>query len=291
MLGIDPQLVYTENRNCAMVKPMNKETQEKKSRAARENGRDRRRRRAAAAVAVVTSASVVAGGLFQSPAELLDEQKPLAQMVLADDGALSGGGDDGDDGAAGGLTAGEEEERAGLRAALRQRVRRLPYALRLLVILPLWALGWSLLGAASALWTALLSPILGKALAWLMLLGALLGAFVLAGKAVFPDLPVKKILNRRSLLGLVIGSVALGTADIVAPFFWADYARVESIARGLGLLLLFGTVTGLFVRRELRRRRARAKQEAEAESAGQSLPRIASRQEILAMADSVCRPR
>ena len=275
----------------AMVKTMNKETKERKTQAGRESERERKKRAAAAAVAVVTSAGMVVGGIFQSPADLLDEQKPLAQVVLADDEDLTGGGDDGDDGAAGGVTAEEEEERAGLRASLRQRLRRLPYAVRLLVLLPLWALGWALLSGASALWTALLSPILGKALAWLLLLGALLGAFVLAGKAVFPDLPVKKILNKRSLLGLVIGSVALGTADIVAPFFWADYARVESIARGLGLLLLFGTVTGLFVRRELRRRRARAKQEAEAESAGQSLPRIASRQEILAMADSVCRPR
>ena len=45
-----------------------------------EKDRGKKKRAAAAAVAVVTSASMVAGGIFQSPADLLEEQEILAQV-------------------------------------------------------------------------------------------------------------------------------------------------------------------------------------------------------------------
>lgn len=226
-----------------------------------EKDRGKKKRAAAAAVAVVTSASMVAGGIFQSPADLLEEQDILPQVVYTDDDDLdSGGGDSGDeDSGDKGSELEEEEEQSGRRAALRQRILQLPYAVRLLVVLPLWALGWLLLTGLSALWGA----VLGKALAWLLLIGALLGAFLLAGKTLFPDLPVKKILNKRSVLGLIIGSVALGAADIVVPLFWTEYTRIENIVRAIGVLLVLGTVTGLFARREIRRRRELAAAAAE----------------------------
>ncbi len=251
---------------------------------------NKKKRAAAAAVAVVTSASMVVGGVFQSPADLLEEQNLTPQVILADDEDLTGGGDDGDDSSAAAVE--EEKERSGMRAAVRQRVQRVPYALRLLVILPLWCLGWLLLTGTSALWTALLSPVLGKALAWLLLMGALLGAFLLAGKTIFPDLPWKKILNRRSMLGLILGSVALGVADIVVPLFWAEYTQVENLVRAVGVLLVFGTVTLLFARREIRRRRELAEQNRDsAPEEAPPAPPIMSRREILALADSVSRPR
>ena len=259
-----------------------------------EKDRGKKRRAAAAAVAVVTSASMVVGGIFQSPADLLEEQDILPQVVYTDDDDLdSGGGDGGDeDSGDNGSELEEEEEQSGQRAGLRQRILQLPYAVRLLVVLPLWALGWLLLTGLSALWGAVLSPVLGKALAWLLLIGALLGAFLLAGKTLFPDLPVKKILNKRSVLGLVIGSVVLGVADIVVPLFWAEYTRIENIVRAVGVLLVLGTVTGLLARREFRRRRELAAAADKPEEVQpEAAPRPMSRQEILALADSVSRPR
>lgn len=260
-------------------------------------GKDRgKRKRTAAAVAVVTSASMIVGGIFNSPAALLADEDLLPQAVYADDTDLDGpGGDDGDGGAGddGGQTEEEEREelRGGARAGLRQRIRQLPYALRLLVILPLWCLGWLILTGGSALWSALLSPLLARVLTWLLFIGALVGVFLLAGKTVFPDLPVKKILNKRSLLGLILGSAALGLADLVVPLFWAEYTRVENIVRAIGVLLVFGTVTALFTRRELRRRRELAAGAQSAQEQAESPPRAASRQEVLALADSVSRPR
>ena len=270
-----------------------------------ERNRDLKKKAAATAVALVTSASLVVGGIFNSPAALLNDDQTLPQVVYDQNDDLDGNGDggDGDEDSdeEGGGEEGQlqEEKEAAYREpeqiGLRERIQRLPYTVRLLVILPLWAIGWSLLTIASSLWAAVLSPVLGKALAWLLLLGALVGAFVLAGKTLFPDLPIKKILNKRSLLGLVIGSVTLGLADIIVPLFWDGYTRVENLVRAVGVLLVFGTVTLVFARRELRRRRKLAEEVAAAqkpdeEEAEEPAPAL-TREDILAMADSVSRPR
>ena len=183
----------------------------------------------------------------------------------------------------------EEEAVSGVRSGLRERILQLPYAVRLLVILPLWALGFGLLTGATALWSTVLSPVLAKALGWLCLLAALLGAFLLAGKSIFPDLPVKKILNKRSLTGLIVGSVLLGAADLIAPLVWADYVRIETIVRICGVGLVLGATTLAFVRREHKRRKALPVVEAEpVESEPEELePRPMTREDVLALADSV----
>lgn len=258
-----------------------------------EKEKERKRRLLGAGVAVVTSASVLVGGLFSSPAALTEEQD-LNPVVLYSDDADPGSDDDTEVEEELEEEASEEEVRPGARARLRQKILELPLAVRLLVILPLWCLGWLILGLAKLLWGLILSPVAAKALSWLLLGAALVAAFLLAGKTIFPDLPLKKILNRRSLLGLVIGALLLGAADCVLPFFWDGYSRVEAALRGVGTLLVFGTVTLSFALREQKRRRAAAAEEAEAaealEEAGEpEPPGPLSREEILALADTVSR--
>ena len=280
---------------------MEKERELTEQEERREREHKRKRRVAAGAVALLASGGLIVGGLFNSPAALLDEQDMTPPVILADDDGeddLDGPGGEGDED-----SADEEEEQETEEAAeeegsgLRRRIQQLPYAVRLLVILPLWCIGWLLLTGAAALWTAVLSPVLGKALGWLLLIGALLGALLLAGKTLFPDLPVKKILNRRNVLGVVVGSLLLGVLDLVLPLFWDGYVKIESIVRGSGILLIFGAVTLRFAARERKRRRALAaaeaeqKEEMEEEEPEEEEPRPLTREEILALADTVSRAR
>nr|MCR5663447.1 hypothetical protein [Oscillospiraceae bacterium] len=185
-----------------------------------------------------------------------------------------------------GEDAGEEEERLdpGLRERFRQRLLALPLALRLLVVLPLWALGSLLITVFSPLFQAFLGPVLGKALAWLALLAALAGAFLLAAKAVFPDLPLKKLLNRRSLLILLGGALLGGLLDCFAPFLWDGYESAARLARWIAVGLILGAATLSFALRENRKRREAA---AEAEETHRRAP--LSRREILALADEAGR--
>ena len=229
----------------------------------KETLRHGRRLLLAGGVAAITALALTVGGLFQSPEELLQEETQNPPLVEE----LDPGTDDGCDADADDADCDETEKRrrGGVRAALRDRILALPMAVRLLAILPLWLLGSGLTIFASALWTAV-SPLLGGVLNSLLLLAALFGAFLLAVKAVFPDLPLKKILNRRTVPWLLLGGLALSVADRVLLSQLEGYGPVRNLAFAGGFLLLLAAAVLSFVRKEQRRRRAAPPPEAEAEA-------------------------
>jgi|GEM_PF-1130239 len=211
------------------------------------------------ALALLTAASVVTGSLFKTPEALLpDDGAPSVVYNMTN--ALDGAEDDD-----AGVEEDESEEsrrRGGVRAVLRARILQLPLIVRLLVVLPLWALGSVILAAAGAAWT-LLSPVLGKIAGFALLLALLIGAFLLAAKALFPDLPIKKVLNRRSLVALVLGAAALAAADAVLGAAWDGYASGKNIVLSVGFFLALACAAVPFALREQKRRLTAAKKEAE----------------------------
>ncbi len=249
------------------------------------------RRAAATAVAAVTSASVVMGGMFASPDDLLNGNDDdggsitVTDTYTPDNGAA--GGDDIDDDADAGDSE-DESRRRGLRSRARQWVWRLPYGVRAVVGVPLWALGWLIITGCTALWNGVLSPAFGTVLGWVATAAVLLLAFALTGKAMFPDLPLKKIVNKRNFLALLIGTTALAVADSVVPLVWDGYARIANVVRAVGSAGLLGGVTAAFARRERRRRKKlaeRAAREAEKEPPRETMAQALRRARELA--DSV----
>ena len=241
---------------------MEKENEQEKKR------KKRHRQAAATAVAAVTSAGVVMGGMFASPDDLLNGGG-------GDDGAISvtdtyspdagASGDDLDDDADVGDSE-EDTRRRGVCARFRQWVWRLPYGVRALVGVPLWALGWLIITGATALWSGVLSPAFGTILGWIVTAAVLLGALALTGKALFPDLPLKKIVNKRNFLALLLGTLVLAVADNVVPLFWDGYAKIALAVRAVGSAGLLGGVTAVFAKRERRRRKRLAEKAARKEA-------------------------
>ena len=262
---------------------------------------ERKRRLASGAVALVTSASVLVGGLFNSPALMPDEENPVPQIVYTenDDDDLDGSGDDGDGGheqTGESAAAAAEQELAPEVWDDERRKLRVPLAVRLLAIPLAGVVCWLIFTGAAALFGSVLGAALAKLLAWVLLLAGLLGGVAAAVKTVFPDLPLRKILNKRSISGVLIGGAALAAADIVLPLFWAEYTRVEAIVRALGILAVIGTASGSLIARENKRRRAEAEaaeeeppEEEEPEQEEEEKP--LTREDILALADTVSRKR
>ncbi len=219
--------------------------------------KDLKKRTATAAVAAAASAGVVLGGLFENPDDLLNGGEDAPEAVSSafhNAEAEAAEGESLDDETE---ETGDEEERrrGGVRARARAWVLRLPFGVRAAVGVPLWALGSGILWLLSALWGAVLSPAVRSFLPWLCLAAMLLGVFLLAVKAMFPDLPLKKILNRRSLLALLLGAAALWAADAVIPLFEPGYRRVSDVLSAVAATLLLLGVTAAFAVRERKRRR------------------------------------
>jgi hypothetical protein len=263
--------------------------EESERRSEEEKKSDFKKKAVKAGVAVVTSASVLVGGLFSSPDALLAQEQNLNPVAITqNDNDNDQDGDEDED------SSDEEEEEGagesiGLRAALRQRILQLPLAVRVFVLVPLWAIGWAIWTVASGLWSMLLSPIAAKAVSWLFLLAALLGAAALGLKTVFPNMPLKKIFSKKSLLALILSGLGLGVADLTVPMFWDGYEQLAHVLRGSGMALILGTLAFVLIRSILKKQKSEpAPAEGPAEPEEEHVWTDA---EILALADSVGRKR
>ena len=247
---------------------------------------------AASAVAAVTAAGVLVGGAFSSPDDILNDDPGAVVQTLdladaqpvVDDGGAPGGGEEEEEGG---------EEKRGVYASVRKLVRAAPVGVRAVVAVPLWALGTVVIALVSSLWSTVLSPVAATVLSWLGIALMAVLVFALAAKTVFPNMPWKKILNRHSILTIVILCFLCGVLDAVLPFFWEDYTQLSKLLKVLGSFVCTGVPVAFFVRRHNRRQKEIA---AEAvEDAPEAEPELspeekeaAARKLVLELADSVC---
>lgn len=208
---------------------------------------------AASAVATVTAAGVLVGGAYSSPEELMnDGPAPVVDTLINNDVPANDGGlgpEDFEEELAG---AEDEEKRGGVRASVRRRMRAAPAGVRAMIGVPLWIIGTIALMALSTLWTGVLSPAAMLVLSWvgIALLAVLI--YTLAVKAVFPDMPLKKILNKRSIIGIGILCLIFGVADAALPLFWDDYLALSRIVKLVGSMICTGVPVIWFLRRRKR---------------------------------------
>ncbi len=261
------------------------------------------RRLAAGAVALITSASMLAGGIFHSPADLPEEGVTLPPPIVLDENDLDGDGKNKKNPPPENVepepettpeTVAPAEQEPALPEEEKKGLRRwwgnLSFSRRLLLIPAAALLGWGLFTLAAAF----LPGILGRIVAWLATLAALAFGFVATEKAIFPNIPVKKLLRSRNFAGLLVGLVSLGAADLVLPLVWSGYSKLELLFHVLGLTLVF-TGAGLsFARRtgreEEQARLKTAEKEPEPEPEPEEPPAL-TREDILAIADTVSRKR
>lgn len=241
-----------------------------------------RKKLANTAVAAAAVTGVLVGGLFSSPGDLARDPEstaedrtappPAIEMMaeepeentggsgeLPEDGSsgekeknLTGSGGSGSGSGAGEGPESVSESLGKTGNALRNAILRLPLWLRALVGVPLWCVGWILLTSASAMWSAVLSPVLSAASGWVLAGGLIMLTAAAAVKAVFPDLPMKKILNKRTLLVTLIGVAILAMFDTVMPFFWDRYEKIALLVKLLGSSAVLALVLFPFFRKKRR---------------------------------------
>ena len=190
---------------------------------------------AGAAAAVVAAASVAVAGAFSSPAAILDdEDKPAAyvERAEAEESSPESSLDETEDE--------EEKKKPGLKAAVRKKLLSLPLAVRVLVLVPLWAIGTGIVFLLGGLWQVL-SPALGKALGAVAIAALVYGIIALGIKAIFPNVPIKKLLNRKTIPAMCIAGAAAAALDVIFPLFISDYSNIRSVAQTVLMTVCAGT--------------------------------------------------
>lgn len=177
-------------------------------------------------VAGLTSASVLLGGTFDSPQDLInnDKYKPEAviEKVLNEDEDKQ-----------------EAKQKNTLKEKFRNLVYKVPVKIRTYLFVPLWFLGTFLISLTDLLVKVVLAPVSHIIINFILHVLIILGIVVICIKVLFPDLPLSKILNKRTLIMVIIGSMLLSLCDIFMPMVWDKYKLYRNISKlVLGLVVI-----------------------------------------------------
>ena len=100
---------------------------------------------------------------------------------------------------------------------------------------PLWVV--------THLLSKLMAPVVGKVVTWLFIAAAILAIVVLCLKAIFPDMPIKDLLSKKTIGASLIGAAVLIVADIILGLVCAKYVQWKQTFRLLcGLAIVIGVV-------------------------------------------------
>ena len=214
-----------------------------------QNEMDKKKAAATALATTIAASGAAVDATFDSPQDILQNTyvEPVVDYVTPD-GTIDDDGTTQDD---------EDKGKQAVTAAkktVREWVLELPLWVRAIVVVPLWFVG-NLVMYAGHLVIVGLSPVWGSILNLLMLAGVLTAAFTIAAKAMFPDVPLRKILNKRTFKGILIAAVFVFLLDLALKVGWPPYMQYRTIAIALFTLAVLFLLVMRFGRRENKRRR------------------------------------
>ena len=218
------------------------EKKDKKKFSLKKAGKNAGRAAAGAGIA----ASLLLGSLFGSPQEMVDSEKaasaptpPGIVQIYEPDSVY-------DD-----LTTEDEssEEKRTLRERLRAFILRMPLAVRILVLMPLWAVGYALIWLATMLAGALSLPVVGTILKFIIGAAVVFGLILLAEKLLFPEVRMRDLLSKRNLFALLSAAGVIAAAGTLGGYFWKDLPWLTPVIDA-GAALLYVVFFVLFVKRK-----------------------------------------
>ena len=114
----------------------------------------------------------------------------------------------------------QTEEKRGIGDRIRALLLRMPTALRVALLMPLWAVGWGLIHLVTLLGSLISLPVVGAILKFLLGAAIVMGLIICGLKLLFPEVKLKKLLGKRNMWGLValVGVIAL--AGSLAGALW-----------------------------------------------------------------------
>jgi hypothetical protein len=187
-----------------------------------------------AATGTALAASLFFGGAIASPKDIASPEGPGAQTAIVQTVELPHAAPDF-------IPVPDDTERKrSLRDRLREKLCSMPLITRLLILLPIWALGFGIVWAISACAGALSIPVLGPVLQFLIGAAAVFGLVLTAQKAVFPETPIKQLLSKKNLTALIVVSCVMGGAGALGSLLWRDRpyitAAIDVLAAGAYLV-------------------------------------------------------
>lgn len=199
-----------------------------------------------AAAGAALAASLFIGGLFSSPKQIIDPNAGTAERPAVVQTAQLPPEPE-----FYAKAEAEPEKKRSFKERVAERLQRLPAAVRILFILPMWAIGFGILWAVSAIGALMQVPILGAVIKWMI--GALvaLALLLLAEKLIFPDVPVKKLLSKKNIAAMSVTAAVISAAGALGGYLWKDKQWITA-AVDVGAAAVYAVFLLIFTRSDRR---------------------------------------
>ena len=199
---------------------------------------DKKKKAAAAAVAAAMLAGGVAGAadLPNDDKAYLDALNPTPIVQMIDEEEV--------------IQTPDQNVDDEKKAQNEQRLQTIAKAL----LAPFYAVGAVIMKLGEMVMTGVLAPVAMFILNWVILAAVILGTAAACLKIAFPDIPLKKLLNKKSILSVLIGTAAVSILCEIIPLLWPGagiWVFVFKVAAGLAVLLaIFMTAMKLINRKK-----------------------------------------
>ena len=151
----------------------------------------------------------------------------------------------------------DQEDSSDFKNIILNLIYKLPKFIRIIFIVPMWFLGTFISFMLNKL-LKLLSPILGLIIDFIVSTLISLLIIVICVKILFPNLSLKKILNKKTILTVVIGNFILFILDIIMPHIYPDYTFYRNlfklIVRTIIIIILLIPFIKLFIKKNKKAR-------------------------------------
>lgn len=207
--------------------------------------KDVKKTAAKSAVALTTAAALMTSGLFKDPAEIIKEDDVIAPPPIVETFDRAPAEEDVSED-----MEAEEEEKKTPKDRLRDLLLRMPRAVRIVLLLPLWAVGTALMTVLTPLFNAVLPPLLNIVLRWVLIAAVLVALAMAACKLIFPDIPLRKMLSRKNILSGVIYGALVGLSGwLLNELYPESRLLVPAVYAGAALLFIGGCLLTAAVRK------------------------------------------
>lgn len=224
---------------------------------------ERRKKAAAAALAAAAAAGMMTNAVVDQPLDLLNDT-PFAVEESEDEGAA------------------QEQKKNTPTARVRDWILSWHPVVRMLVVLPLWCVGWVIMTGLSTFWMGASAPVVARVLGWLCLALMLLVIYTVTVKAAYPKATLRRLLRPRTVLFILSVTLVLAAADLALPSVWEGYNAVSQLVWRVGAACILIFCCGTTLKRQGRGMQRQVER---------TQKRTAVEQEALRLADSVCPSR
>ena len=182
------------------------------------------------ALAAIAAAGLTLGALFSSPDDLLNKEFFVTPPFEISDVILPEDNSDGPDVSP---ETEQEKKQRGIRASLRRLFLRIPLEVRAFAGVPIWTVGRVLLALLGVLLKNVLAPAWMTILKYLCIAGLIFAALLLSVKAVYPELPLKKLVTGKKIAFSAAAAVLFGAVGALLQIFWPEAVKTYEIIESL----------------------------------------------------------